>query len=679
MGMFSKLARRFHRAPTFAVAQWIGMSMGEIADGVDGDDPKAYQVNCWVYACVDAIAQATASAPLVIERRRGKKWEVVEDTPLGALLDYVNTEDDQYRLIEQTSAWVALYGNSHWHLLRASEAAKPTAIQVLQSQLVEPVPGRGKRSATVSGYKYNTASGERPVWPDTDVVHFRRFNPFSSAVGQSPIRVLEQTINTYLAVESYNKAFFKGGGMPAAILSTEHDMTKDDAVRYRAFWDEWAAQGQLRQRPLFLGKGLRLDVPGKSPDTATVTELPRSLRETICAVMQVPPAIVGLFEHADYANANMQERLFYTRTVTQYWRRIESALNEQLAPQFGPDLRTRFDTSKISALKADFVASASAVRLLTGGQAVMDVNEARVYVLGLPEKTPEELAAMQPAQALPVPMETMPAEERRAVDVVRVKALRRLDGAQRKSLWEKFNAGRDSETKRIKRVVAEWYEPVTAEVLANIDAAGKARHISRVKAPNIDVLMFAQSGATQALRESIGPVLRSILAATGQASIAQIGADLRFDVQSPRALDLLSSRTQEMKTVVATAQDSVRASLAEGIANGETVDQLKARVLQWSATGKDSHAETVARTESGIVMNTAAVEGYRQGGANGKEWLSIVDDRSRPEHADMDGTVVGIEENFTLNGVDCDGPGDPSLDVGELANCRCTVAPVVGE
>ena len=71
--------------------------------------------------------------------------------------------------------------------------------------------------------------------------------------------------------------------------------------------------------------------------------------------------------------------------------------------------------------------------------------------------------------------------------------------------------------------------------------------------------------------------------------------------------------------------------------------------MQWSASGKLHHAENVARTESGIVMNTADLQGYKQGGATGKEWLSIVDDRSRQHHADMDGVVVGIDASFDLD------------------------------
>jgi len=699
MGMFKRLRRwlsgdptETRAAQTFSVGQWIGVSPGEIGQGVDAGDPKAYAINAWVYACVNAIAQATASAPLVVEKQRGDEWVPDEKTPLYALLDYVNTQEDQYMLVEQTAAWLALYGNGYWHLLRGSAGARPGAIQVLQANLVEPVPGKGIRNPMIEGYKYTTGSGEAPVFPDIDVVHFKRFNPFSTAVGQAPIRVLELAINTALSVDKYNRAFYKGGGVPSAILTTEQDLSEEQKKRYDAFWDEWVAQGQIRNRPLKLGKGLKLDVPGVSPDTVTVTELPKQLRETICAVLEVPPAIVGIFEYANYANADMQERFFYSRTVAQYWRRIETAINEQLAPQFGTGLRVRFDRNSVAALQPNFAEMATAAATLTGGSPVLTVNEARERLFGLeplgdawgetrwgPFSTvPLVTATGDMLSSAPAPTSEPAADAapKTVTVTARRKEMRRLSAEARTALWKSFNANRDSETKQIKRVVASWYETVTEEMLGNF-SSGKGSLGSRVKAPNIDVLVFDRRGGTAALREMIEPVLQSILEAAGQEAIATLGADLRFDVQSPQALALLADRVQEMKTVVATAQDAVRASLAEGIANGETVDQLTDRVMQWSASGKLHHAENVARTESGIVMNTAALQGYKQGGATGKEWLSIVDDRSRQSHADMDGVVVGIDASFDLDGVSCDGPGDPALGPEDVCNCRCTIAPVI--
>ena len=71
MGMLTGLRRWLsggeRKAATgFQVGQWICVSRSELGEGIDAGDPKAYQLNAWVYACVNAISQAVATAPIVV-------------------------------------------------------------------------------------------------------------------------------------------------------------------------------------------------------------------------------------------------------------------------------------------------------------------------------------------------------------------------------------------------------------------------------------------------------------------------------------------------------------------------------------------------------------------------------------------------------------------------------------
>jgi hypothetical protein len=89
--------------------------------------------------------------------------------------------------------------------------------------------------------------------------------------------------------------------------------------------------------------------------------------------------------------------------------------------------------------------------------------------------------------------------------------------------------------------------------------------------------------------------------------------------------------------------------------------------------GDDARALLVARTESGSAANAAAKDGYKAGGADGKSWLPVPDDgRNRPEHLEMDGETVTIDEAFS-NGLQF--PGDPLGPPEEVCNCRCTLLP----
>lgn len=66
----------------------------------------------------------------------------------------------------------------------------------------------------------------------------------------------------------------------------------------------------------------------------------------------------------------------------------------------------------------------------------------------------------------------------------------------------------------------------------------------------------------------------------------------------------------------------------------------------------------------------------------GKKWLHSHIGIPRPGHLMLDGEIVAADDQFELEGADgetylVDGPHDPILPVGEVANCRCTITPVV--
>ena len=98
--------------------------------------------------------------------------------------------------------------------------------------------------------------------------------------------------------------------------------------------------------------------------------------------------------------------------------------------------------------------------------------------------------------------------------------------------------------------------------------------------------------------------------------------------------------------------------------------------------------EMIARTETIRASNAGSDELFRQWGVPEKEWIATQDDRVRTlekgewGHLEADGQRVGMNEMFVLKGpdgerVECQYPGDPSLPLAAMLNCRCSELPVV--
>jgi SPP1 gp7 family putative phage head morphogenesis protein len=88
----------------------------------------------------------------------------------------------------------------------------------------------------------------------------------------------------------------------------------------------------------------------------------------------------------------------------------------------------------------------------------------------------------------------------------------------------------------------------------------------------------------------------------------------------------------------------------------------------------------IARTEGHFAMNQAKVDVLNEAVDAGlqikKRWIAAHDDRTRENHAHMDGIEVDIDENFNVNGDYMSAPGLGS-DPAENINCRCTFIEVV--
>ncbi len=698
----------------------LPINLGEFrADTVtDATYLRAMEINPWVYRCVRRLATCAASVPIRVERRqRDGSWEDAgEQVELARLLDYVNADDNWVLLMEATVSCLALHGNAYWLLLRSRDTDKlPNAIQLLRPDRVKPIAGVGKRSGRVAGYRHEIGVGQWVDYTDVDVVHFRQYSPTGGLLGQGAIRALETTINTASYTGRFNEEFMRRGGIPPGVLQGSSPLTEEQKRQLRDDWASWR-RPENAGVPLVLGSDLTFTVVGtRSPDEMAATDVPARLREEICAAFGVPPATVGIFEYANYANSVEQRKMLWTETICpEYLSPIASQMDEQLCtlPWPGGPYRVVFDTSGVDAMQEDLREQAELGKVLVES-GLMTRNEVRerfgwgeplpwgddywaplstiIVATGkggrvAPPAAPATAPAAQPGAESEGQEEGQEAKAQVRLVARAVEAeagtsttLRRLSTEARTALYKRYNAQRDHRSDRLAEIVRGWYDDLAETMTANLAAQKALASPHRVKDPRVDVLLFDVDEAADALTGAIMPEIEAMYAETGQQAIADLGLDLAFSIQNARAQGFLRGRTFEMRSIAERAQRRARETIEDGMREGETITALTERVREWARAGREQYAENVARTETGIALNGASLEGYRQAAVGSKEWLSIIDERSRPEHAMLNAKVIGIDELFDVNGIPAECPGDPNLPAEEICQCRCTIAPVIEE
>lgn len=198
--------------------------------------------------------------------------------------------------------------------------------------------------------------------------------------------------------------------------------------------------------------------------------------------------------------------------------------------------------------------------------------------------------------------------------------------------------------------------------------------------------IFDMDAAVDQYAGELEPPLHDEISEAAIAAMLLVGWD-GFDMSDPRVSEFLKYRTRLVSGAVNQETDKqLRSELAEGIKNGETIDELRARIERVYGFAASTRAERIARTETIRAENFAAEEAWRQSElVTGKEWYTRHDEHTCPYCADMDGVIVSLELNFFDKGstmttsnestlkIDFDDIGGPPLH----ANCRCTLLPVL--
>lgn len=184
------------------------------------------------------------------------------------------------------------------------------------------------------------------------------------------------------------------------------------------------------------------------------------------------------------------------------------------------------------------------------------------------------------------------------------------------------------------------------------------------------------------------PIYKSIARDAGTNAGLLVGST--FDSNTDAIRRYFETRSQKASSAINDETDKqLKASLAEGIANGESIQDLIDRVEQVFGAAAGYRAERIARTETIAASTYASISAWDQSGVvDAKEWFTAQDERVCLFCNSMDGQIVSLDTDYFKQGDSLDledGEGRPqrikfdfsAIDGPPLhANCRCTLIPV---
>lgn len=119
----------------------------------------------------------------------------------------------------------------------------------------------------------------------------------------------------------------------------------------------------------------------------------------------------------------------------------------------------------------------------------------------------------------------------------------------------------------------------------------------------------------------------------------------------------------------------VQQELSRGLATELSYADIARNISEYGLSNMH-RSLNIARTEGHRVQNTARLDSMNAAKDAGadivKQWDATLDGATRPEHAELDGQIVELDEDFTVGSYSAPCPGmfgDPYMD----CNCRCAM------
>jgi uncharacterized protein with gpF-like domain len=116
--------------------------------------------------------------------------------------------------------------------------------------------------------------------------------------------------------------------------------------------------------------------------------------------------------------------------------------------------------------------------------------------------------------------------------------------------------------------------------------------------------------------------------------------------------------------------------IKKGMENEDSNAIIAEKIDAISEIADKSRAATISRTEThgaAIMAVDSSIRDYLGDSLSTKEWVAALDERTRDDHAEVNGDIVNENESFSVGEDDMEYPGDPSASAGNVINCRCVV------
>ncbi|PRP56826.1 hypothetical protein C7B71_02460 [Bacillus halotolerans] len=194
--------------------------------------------------------------------------------------------------------------------------------------------------------------------------------------------------------------------------------------------------------------------------------------------------------------------------------------------------------------------------------------------------------------------------------------------------------------------------------------------------------LFAEDEFEEEFQDLTEGFLQQTIEQLAEVIMDSIDPEVPFKVLSNRTINWIKDWSKKLAGIMKlNTHEAVENVLTNAIENGSSIQNIELTLKDMPQFDRE-RARKTAITEVLAASSAAQHESYVQSPAvKKKKWRHSDGKKNNPRvnHIDLDGTVIGVDEEFQIPGSSetCMFPRDPKLSAGERVHCHCVLSPVV--
>lgn len=608
---------------------------------------KSYERISWVYSCVHTIATTASRAPLAFYEgtEQNRETRIVDPNhPVIQLFTPPNPPEiiSLRDLLKRSFTHLGISGGAYW----VFEKKKGKWANVMLKPALKPVKSGGN-SGKLIGWVEQTAQGLIPYTVE-QVLPILNYNPGDPYTGMPPLAAARLSIEAEFNIAGWNTSFFKSGMKNPLLLQSKGTMTPAQKRDIKKEIINYYSGTEGGQSALLLQGNIEVKDMNISPKDVDFVQGKKFNREEICAIYGVPPALVGIFEYANYSNVKEQRKIFWENTLLPIMDSILDVLQINILNTQFPGVTAAWDVSALLATNSDpaIIAAAAEKYWAMGYTPSMISNILKVPELDVDESEMRDTTPVVVAPALPAdkPKDDKPKDDKpkaHAIINIDQKSLGTTDLGQWLNHYGSINEVEvNTLIASTKSVVKDYFKKIKLLQSKGV-TINKAKWLNTWDdTVGMNLRQVGGKGILSALT-----CMKTVMNKGKKSSVHSAKDYLEIHQISD-----LESYLQELV---------VHSQLIPSSVIGSDID-----------TASDDTLDKLASTLTLSIHENLKYKTYKLVGVSHLVWASGCE-----KHKSLHGNEANVTMDLFDNGSKF--PHDPNAKQGEFSNCRCTTVPII--